>query len=106
MMGDNEEMRNALIGMSEAIGGMQEAVSSLKSSMETGRAQAIERNKEMQEHLDSVAKDVSEMKPHVQQFVVVKKHIVRAALVSLATSLGLNAHAVGDFINEIIGSIK
>lgn len=86
----DDSIHTALREISGKVGSLTTSVCDMKDSMERGRCEAISRNNALEETIAGVADDVALMKPHVEQFVVVKKRIVQAAAASILASLSLN----------------
>ncbi len=86
----DDSIHAALRDLSSKVGILDASVCDMKDSMERGRCEAIARNSAMEETIAGVADDVALMKPHVEQFVAVKKRIVQAAAASIIASLSLN----------------
>lgn len=88
------------------VGGLTSSVCDLRSEMAQGRSAAIERHTSIEKTVSDLSDDVREMKPHVEQFVLVKKHIVRAAVMTILTSVGLNADSISHTMEKIGGMFR
>lgn len=92
----DDSIHTALRDLSSKVGSLTTSVCDMKDSMEQGRCEAISRNNALEKTIAGVAADVSLMKPHVEQFVAVKKRIIQAAVGSIIASLSLNFDSLLD----------
>ena len=99
MAANDNDIHKALRELCTKVGGLDATVCNLQTSLEHGRSEAIRRRESLESRVEEIAGAVESMQPHVEQFATAKRHIIRAALVSLAASLGLN----GDKVLSLLG---